>query len=157
MNISCCSYVCSISAMVIAAASIGWLHSRSRSQWRVKMSVFFQICSKPSSIWLRNLVLWCIIMSRSVMQKDWFAIFKIKVTARAHSITIWQFLLYPLKCWSFCYQNWFDSTLLWAGVPYEEILGSVQCGDHSKISKCQWSFVQTIFSELLNRLLANLM
>ena len=23
----------------------------------------------------------------------------------------WQFLLYLLNCWSFCYQTWFDSTL----------------------------------------------
>ena len=48
----------------------GLLHSRSRSQWRAKMSVFVQvISSKPPNILLPNLVLWCIIMSQSVMQK----------------------------------------------------------------------------------------
>ena len=49
---------------------------------------------------------------QSVMQKDWFAILKVTVTARAHMIKIWKFLLYLLNCWSFCDQTWFDSTLL---------------------------------------------
>ena len=52
-----------------------------------------------------NLVLWCIIMSRSVVQKRLLCYFKVKVTARAHFIKILQFLLYLLKCWSFCYQT----------------------------------------------------
>ena len=69
------------------------------------------IFSKPSNILFSSLVLWFIIMSLSVMQKDWFAIFKVKVTARAHMIRIWQFLLCFLNCWSFFYQTWFDSTL----------------------------------------------
>ena len=69
------------------------------------------ISSESSNILFPNLVLSCIIMSRSVMQKDWFAIFRVKVTARAHMIKIWQFLLYLLNCWSFCYQTCFDSTL----------------------------------------------
>ena len=90
--------------------NIRLLPSGSRSQWRVKMLVFVQmIFSKPPNILFPNLVLWCIIMSRRVMQKDWFAIFKVKVTASAHMIKIWQFLLYLLNCWSFCYQTWFNS------------------------------------------------
>ena len=44
------------------------------------------ISSKPPNILFPNLVLWCIIMSRSVMQKDWFAVFKFRVTVRAHLI-----------------------------------------------------------------------
>ena len=88
------------------------LFSRSRPQQRVKMLQFVQmISSKPPNILFSNLVLWCIIMSQSVMQKDWFAIFKVKVTASAHVTKIWQLLLYLLNCWSFCYQTWFDSTL----------------------------------------------
>ena len=91
---------------------IGLLHSGSRSQRRVQILMFVQmISSKPPNILFPNLVLWCIIMSQSVMQKDWFAISKVTVTARAHMIKIWQFLLYLLNCWSFCYQTWFDSTL----------------------------------------------
>ena len=51
------------------------------------MSVFVQmIPSKPTNILLPNLVLWCIIMSQSVVQRGWFSIFKVKVTARIHMI-----------------------------------------------------------------------
>ena len=73
---------------------VGTLHSRSRSQQSVKISMFVQmVSSKPQNILLPNLVWWCIIVRLSVMQKDWFAIFKVKVSARAHMIKIWQFLL----------------------------------------------------------------
>ena len=83
----------------------GLLHSGSRSQWKVKIFMFFQmISSKPPNILFPNLVLWCIIMSWSVTQKDWLAIFKVRVTARALMTKVWQFLLYLLNCWSFCYQ-----------------------------------------------------
>ena len=79
------------------------LHSRSRSQQKVRMSVFVQmISSKWPNIFLPNLVMWCINLSWSVMQKDWYAIFKVKVTTKARMIKIWQFLLYFLKCWSIC-------------------------------------------------------
>ena len=67
---------------------IGLLHSGARSQQRVKMIVQM-ISSKPPNILFPNLVLWCIIMSWSVMQNDVFAIFIVKVTARAHMIIIW--------------------------------------------------------------------
>ena len=49
-------------------------------------------------------------MSQSVMQNIWFAIFKVRVISRAHMIKIWQFLVYLLNCWSFCYQIWFYIT-----------------------------------------------
>ena len=67
----------------------GWLCSK------------YQLTNKQKN---SNLVLWFIIMSQSVMQKDWFAIFKVKVTERAHMIKIWQFLLYLLNCLCFCYK-----------------------------------------------------
>ena len=79
------------------------------------------ISSKPLNILSPNLVVWCIITSGSVMQKDWFAIFKVRVTARVHMNKIWQFLLNFLNCWSFCYQTWFNSTLSKARVSYKEI------------------------------------
>ena len=99
----------------------GLLHSRSRSQQRVRMLMLVHISCKPPIILFPNFVLWCFIMSGSVIQKDWFATFKAKVTARAHMIKIWQFLLYLLNCWSFCYQTWFDGILSKARVAYEEI------------------------------------
>ena len=65
----------------------GLLHSGSRSQRRVKMLMFVQmISSRALNILFSNLVLWFIISSQRVMQEDWFAIFKVKVTARAHMI-----------------------------------------------------------------------
>ena len=38
------------------------------------------------------------------------AIFKVKVTARAHMIKIWLFLLYFLNCWFLGNQNWSSDT-----------------------------------------------
>ena len=55
-------------------------------------------------------------MRRCVMQKNWFTIFNVKVTARAYIIRIWLFLLYLLNCWSICNQYWFDSTASLVGV-----------------------------------------
>ena len=87
---------------------IGLLHSGSRLERRVNMLMFVQIISsKPLSILFSNLVLWFIITSQSAMQRDWFAIFKAKATARARIIKIWQFVLYLLNCWCFCYQTLF--------------------------------------------------
>ena len=49
------------------------------------MSIFIQmISSKLRNVLLPNLVSWCIIMRWSVMWKDWFSFFKVKVTAKAH-------------------------------------------------------------------------
>ena len=76
------------------------------------MNVFPMMSSESLKLLQPNLLWWSIIISKIVFQKDWFAIFKIKVTARVHMIKIWQFLSYLSNCWSFCYQTWFDSTLL---------------------------------------------
>ena len=79
----------------------------------VKLSMFIQMIFffKPPNILLPNSVLWGITMSWSVIQKGSFAIFMVKVTARARMIKMWQFLPYLMNCWSFCYKTWFDSTL----------------------------------------------
>ena len=94
---------------IILSQSVLWKKldyciQRSRSLWRVKMSMCVQIIfSKSPDIWFPDLVLLCMVMSRSVTQKDWLAVFKVKVSARADMIKIWQFLLYLLNYWSFCY------------------------------------------------------
>ena len=44
------------------------------------------------------------------MQKDWLAIFKVKVT-QGFIWSKYEFLLHRLNCWSFCYHTWLDSTL----------------------------------------------
>ena len=66
--------------------------------------------SELQNILLPNLVWLCSIISQSVMQKNWFTVFNVKVIARAYVIKIWLFLLYLLKCWLVCNQTWFDST-----------------------------------------------
>ena len=59
------------------------------------MSVWM-IFSEPQNILLPNLVWWCSILSQSVMQKEQklFAIFKVKVTARAHMIKYDSFYIF---------------------------------------------------------------
>ena len=37
----------------------------------------------------QNLAWWCIIVSQIVFQKDWFAVFKVKITVKDHIIKIW--------------------------------------------------------------------
>ena len=76
----------------------------------------WMISSEPQIILIPNMVLHCSIMSQIVMQKNWFTIFNVKVTARAYIIKIWLFLLYLLNCWPICNQIWFDTTTLSAQV-----------------------------------------
>ena len=47
------------------------------------------------------------------MQKNWFTVFNVKVTARAYIIKIWLYLLYLLNSWSVCNETSFDSTASW--------------------------------------------
>ena len=112
--------------------------------------------NRRPNILLPNSVLWCIIMGWSVMQKDLFAIFKVKVTATALMIKIWQF---------YC--------IFWIADPFATKLGlmvhyrkpeclmkkldcCVQGQGHGKIAKCQWLFIQMLSSELLILILPNL-
>ena len=44
---------------------------------------------------LLSLVWCCIIMSQMVFQKDWFAVFKVKVTMKNNIIKIWLFNILP--------------------------------------------------------------
>ena len=75
-----------------------------------------RISSEPQNILMPNLVWLCSIISQSIMQKNWFIVFNVKVTARAYIIKIWLFLFYLLNYCSVCNQTWFDSTALEAGV-----------------------------------------
>ena len=63
--------------------------------FKVKVTEKFQNISECMSKWyffncwtflLPNLVWWCLIMSQIVFQKDWFAVFKIKVTLKDNII-----------------------------------------------------------------------
>ena len=76
---------------------------------------------------LPNLLWWCIIMSQIVFQKDWFAVFKVKVTVKDNIIKIWLFsilsellILLPLNLvclyiiirWIVLWKDWI--ALLWS-------------------------------------------
>ena len=53
------------------------------------------ISSELLNLLLPNLVLWCILMSQIVFQKDWFAVFKVKVTVKDLKIKTWLSNLFP--------------------------------------------------------------
>ena len=78
--------------------------------------MFVRIFSEPQNILLPYLVWLCSIMSQSVMQKNQFTVFNVKVTVRAYITKLWLFLLYFLNCWSVYNQTWFDSTAIKARV-----------------------------------------
>ena len=69
---------------------MGLFCSRSRSQQISRCSwMFVQMVSSESlNLFLPNLVWWCFIISQIVFQKDWFAVFKVKVTVEDHIIKI---------------------------------------------------------------------
>ena len=63
-------------------------HSKiSKCEWMFVQIVF----SESLNLLLPNLVRWCIVKSRIVFQKDWFAVFKVKVTVKTNMIKIWLF------------------------------------------------------------------
>ena len=101
----------------------------------------WMIFSESQNILLSNLVWWCSIMRQIVMWKSLFfcfvfAVFKVKVTARAHMIKIWLFLLYFLNCWFRGNQTWSDDTSSEARVSYDKI-GLLLSGSRSQgRSKC---------------------
>ena len=107
----------------MSCGKMGLLHSKSRSQGRLKMSVnmslddIFSVSYRVRPVspellnhFLQNLVWWCVIMRQFVMRNKWFTIFNVDVAARAYDIKILLFSLYLLNCWSVCNQTWFDNT-----------------------------------------------
>ena len=103
-----------------------------------------------------TLVWWCIIKSQIVFQKDWFAVFKVKVTVKAHIIKIWlsnisSELLILLQL------TMFYGTSLQGGLSCEKI-GLFCCDQgqgHRKDSEFQWKFIWMISPVLLNLLWLN--
>ena len=71
-------------------------------------------------------------MRWSVMKKNWFTIFNVKVTARAYITKIWLFLLCLLNFWSVCRQTWFN------GITSEAEVSSGKTG--LQCSRSQWRF-----------------
>ena len=88
----------------------GWLHSRSRSQWRFTMSRWYFLNYRTFcyQVWYVDAASWANVMGKFCFFFVFFiAVFKVKVTVRAHMIKIWLLLLYYLNCWflgKFCVQ-----------------------------------------------------
>ena len=88
-------------------------------------------------------------------REEMYTVFKVKVTARAHTIKIWLSAISSelLILWQPNLVWWYIITspsILWKKMDY-----CVQSQSHDKGSKCEWRFVQ-ISSEPLNLLLPNL-
>ena len=125
--VTCTSVLCWDHSLCLSVCNFGHV---SDHVWSISL--------EPLNHFLPNL--WCIIMRRCVLQKNWFFIFNVEVTARAYIIKIWQFLLYLLKCWS--------AIKLGLRVqhhklecPVEELDYCIQGQGHSKGSNCWWMFV----------------
>ena len=76
------------------------------------------ISSKSLNLLQPNVVWWYIIVSQIVFQKDWFAVFKVKVTVKAHVIKIWisNTDLFATKLgliWWYIIKSW---VVLWKGL-----------------------------------------
>ena len=110
-------------------------------QWRF----VYLICSESLKRLLPNLVCWCIIMSQIVFQKDWLAVFKVKVTVKDDIIKIWLFnilselliILQPNLVWL---------NIIKGGLSCEKI-GFLCCGpgqDHRRDSWFQWMFTSRL-------------
>ena len=123
---------------IIRSQSVQWkkldfsLHSGSRSHWKVKMLMFVQvISSKPPNILFPNLVLWCIIMQEFMWSK-YYNVYCIFWTADPFATKLGLIVHYHKpECFM------------------EKLECCVQGKSHSKISRCQWTFVQMIPSEML--------
>ena len=120
----------------MSCGNIGLLHSRSGSQWWFKM--LMNVC--PDDIfWTAelNLVWWRSILSWSVKQIILFAIFKVKVTARAHMLRMWQFLPYFLLLILFL-----PNLLWWYIIISQSVLlrNWIAVFKVMVTAKCQWMF-----------------
>ena len=103
----------------------------------------------PTCVWC------CITMRLCIMQKNWFIIFNVKVTATAYIIIIWPFLLYLLTAGLFATKLGLIVEHQKLECPMEKWDYCVEGQGHSKGSKCLWMFVSMI-SESQNILLPNL-
>ena len=63
-----------------------WSRSRSQKRFRIPVNVHLNDISSATEPSVTKLGWWCNIMGQSIMQEDWFAVFKFRVTVRAHLI-----------------------------------------------------------------------
>ena len=90
------------------------------------------VSSKFLILLLQNLVLQCIIISQSVLWRNWIVVFRIKVTAKFQNANDCLSRCCLLKCWTLCYQTWYGDASSWAK------LSSKNIGLLSSRSRSQW-------------------
>ena len=125
------------------------LFPRSRSHMKVQKlnwMLIYVIPSVPLISLQPNWVWWAIVMDQSVMQEDWFAIFKVKVTVRAHII---RYDCFYHICWT---SDLFVTKFIWM-VHHHKLkcfVSKLDCSfqgqDHSAGSKLYWIFIYLISS-----------
>ena len=90
------------------------------------------------------------------MQKNWFTVFNVRVTARAYITKIWLFLLYLLNCWLFATKLGLIVQDHKPECPVEKWDYCIQGQGHSEGSKCQWMYVRMIFTLYVRLCLLNI-
>ena len=125
---------------------IGLLHSGSRSQQRVKMSMFVQMISskllvhmQPNLVWLYSII------NGNVLCKNVITALKVKVTANLQNVSKCLFA-YRLKRGTFCYQTSYAVAASWSRCHVEKIACCLQGQAHSKGSYDQNMTLSTMFS-----------
>ena len=122
-----------------------WSRSRPQERLRFQWMFIWMIPPQLPNLLTPNFVWWCIIMGQNVTQADWFAVFKFKVTARAHLIRY--------DC--FCHVSWTADLLAtkvnWM-VHHHKLEWFVykldicfQGQGHSESSELYWIFMYHIF------------
>ena len=122
-------------------------HSKiSKCQW---MFVQMTFSESLNLLLLPNLVWWCIIISQNVLQKDWFAVFKVKVTITDNIIKICLFdilseLLILLQLnlvwwhiiisWIVLWKDWI--ALLQQGQGQRKVQNSSECSSGCYLLSC---------------------
>ena len=112
------------------------------------------ISSEPQNILLPNLVWWCCRMSQCHAKQTFFAVLKVKVTARAYIIKILHWLRYLLNCWFFGNQTWSDDRLSQARASCGKS-GLLPSRSRSQRRVKMSMFIQMIFSKPPNILPPN--
>ena len=70
---------------------------------------------------LPNLVWWYIIISQSVLCRNWNVLFKVKITAKSQNVNECLSIWYFLNCWTFYHQTWYGDATLWARLSFKKI------------------------------------
>ena len=140
------------SLLILLLPNLVWCMSSGAGVSCEKVGLLFKVTVKvrnfnecSSRQYLLNCWIFCYQAWSEWNKKKMFVIFKVKITASAHTFKIWLFLPYILNCRSFCYQNKFGGTSSQAKMSCEKI-GFFMVKVTVQGSKLHWMCVSPIFS-----------